>query len=80
MNQLRKKLLEYLTPQPEIKNDYVEKVVYLLRRDFNTQEQNDIIIAIGKRICEEREKDMSRMSDEYADINEGLNELRNKFS
>ena len=30
----RVKLLAFLTPEPEIKSEYVDKVVFLLRRDF----------------------------------------------
>ena len=61
----RVKLLTFLTPEPEIKSEYVNKVVSLLRRDFTTTEQNEMILSITKKLLELRELDMTEMSLKY---------------
>lgn len=61
----RVKLLAFLTPEPEIKAEYVDKVVYLLRRDFTTTEQNEIVQSITKKLSELRDKDMVDMANAY---------------
>ena len=61
----RAKLLTFLTPEPEIKSEYVDKVVYLLRRDFSTTEQNEIIQSITKKLSDLRELDMTEMALQY---------------
>jgi len=65
MKKIKIAIVNFLTPQPEIKEDYVDKVVYLLRRDFTTTEQNEIVISITKKLADLREQDMTRMSKEY---------------
>jgi len=61
----RVKLLAMLTPEPEIKSEYVDKVVYLLRRDFTTTEQNQIVQSITKKLSKLREQDMTNMANAY---------------
>jgi len=61
----RVKLLAILTPEPEIKDDYVNKVVYLLRRDFTTTEQNEIVQSVTKKLSDLRELDMTEMALNY---------------
>lgn len=63
---LRARVLEFLTPEPEIKEEYVGKVVYLLRRDFTTSEQNEIVLSIIKKLSEKRAEDMVDMENKYA--------------
>jgi hypothetical protein len=50
LNYCRTQLSAFLSPEPEIQSDYVDKVVYLLRRDFNSKEQNEILVSIGTKI------------------------------
>tara|TARA_R110000868_G_scaffold14426_4_gene67168 strand:+ start:1540 stop:1797 length:258 start_codon:yes stop_codon:yes gene_type:complete len=59
------KLLAFLTPEPENQEEYVDKVVYLLRRDFSTKQQNEIILSITKKVAAAREIDMTEMSLKY---------------
>jgi hypothetical protein len=61
----RVKLLALLTPEPEIKDEYVNKVVYLLRRDFTTTEQNEMLESIIKKLSDLRELDMTEMALQY---------------
>ena len=72
----RVKLLAYLTPEPEIKSEYVDKVVYLLRRDFNTTEQNEIILSITKKLSDLRELDMTEMALNYERLQKDAIHLR----
>ena len=75
----RIKILDFLTPQPEIQEEYVDKVVRLLRRDFSTSQQNEIILSITKKLSEEREKDMRKMEENYQVIQRDANFLKSKM-
>lgn len=72
----RVKLLGYLTPEPEVKNEYVDKVVYLLRRDFNTTDQNEIIQSVTKKLSDLRELDMTEMALNYERLQKDAIRLR----
>jgi hypothetical protein len=67
---IRTQLSAFLSPEPEIQNDYVDKVVYLLRRDFNSKEQNEILVSIGTKLSALREKDMRQIERKYAALQE----------
>ena len=74
------KLLTFLTPEPEIKSEYVDKVVYLLRRDFTTAEQNEIIQCVAKNLSELRDKDMTDMANAYAVLQRDTLDLRSAIA
>jgi hypothetical protein len=76
----RVKLLAILTPEPEIKAEYVDKVVFLLRRDFTTTEQNEIVMSITKKLSELRDKDMSDMVKKYDVLQKDSIFLQNAIS
>lgn len=76
----RVKLLAMLTPEPEIKNEYVDKVVYLLRRDFNTTEQNEIILSITKKLSDLRDHDMTEMALNYERLQKDAINLRSAIA
>ncbi len=76
----RVKLLAILTPEPEIKDDYVNKVVYLLRRDFNTTEQNEILLSVTKKLSELRDLDMKEMELNYERLQRDTVNLRSAIS
>jgi hypothetical protein len=80
LQSLRTKLSAILSPEPEIQADYVDKVVYLLRRDFNTKEQNEIILSIGHKLSKLREQDMRDMEKKYAVLQEDNNTLKHKMA
>lgn len=75
----RIKLLSYLSPEPEIQAEYVDKVVYLLRRDFNTTEQNDIIVSIASKLSELRKQDMTEMSKKYEVLQKDMLHLETRI-
>lgn len=76
----RLKLLAFLTPEPEIKNEYVDKVVFLLRRDFNTTEQNEILLSITKKLSDLRDLDMTEMELQYERLQKDTINLRNAIA
>jgi hypothetical protein len=80
LQSLQTKLSTFLTPVPEIQEEYVDKVVYLLRRDFNTKEQNEIILSIGHKLSKLREQDMRDMEKKYAVLQEDSNTLKHKMA
>ncbi len=65
LNYYKSKLSAFLTPEPEVQEDYVAKVVYLLRRDFNTEQQNEILLSIGTKLSTLRDNDMLQMERDY---------------
>ena len=76
---LQKQAILLLSPEPEIQEDYVDKVVHLLRRDFTTTEQNTILLSVAQKLSELREQDMRRMEKEYKDLQESTYTLRTKL-
>ncbi len=76
----RVKLLAFLTPEPEIKSEYVDKVVYLLRRDFTTTEQNEIVQSITKKLADLRDKDMIDMANAYDILQKDALHLKSAIS
>lgn len=65
LNYLRSRISTFLSPEPEVQEDYVDKVVYLLRRDFNSEQQNKILLSIGTKLSTLRDKDMLQMERDY---------------
>lgn len=80
INNIKNKLSLILSPEPEIKEDYVDKVVFLLRRDFNSQDQNEIILTIGEKISKLRAEDMRRMEENYQNLQKNTNILAQKMA
>jgi hypothetical protein len=63
-NKATKKLDKLMEQEPQIKDEYVNKVVYLLRRDFSIEEQNEIMLSITKKLNELRSVDIDKMARE----------------
>ena len=61
----RVSLNNFLTPVPEVEGEYVDKMVYLLRRDFDTETQNNILLSVGKKLSALRDQDMRKMEEDY---------------
>ena len=76
VGEVKVKILDYLNPVPEIKDEYVAKVVYLLRRDFPHQEQNEIILDIIDKLSYERDKDIIQMEKDFAILQDSNNRLK----
>lgn len=79
-NKLKVKLSLFLTPEPEVKDDYIDKVVYLLRRDFDTKTQNDVLLSIGKKLSVMRDRDMLKMEQDYKILQEDSINLKTRIA
>jgi hypothetical protein len=77
---IQSKLSAFLSPVPETEQEYVDKVVYLLRRDFDTTIQNQILLSIATNLSKLREEDMRKMEKEYAVLQENHNTLKSRMS
>ena len=80
LNYLRTHLSAVLSPEPEIQSDYVNKVVYLLRRDFNSKEQNEILVAVATKLSILRDQDLAQMEKDYANLQENNNTLKHRMA
>ena len=79
-NYIRIQLSNILSPEPEIQNEYIDKVVYLLRRDFDSEEQNEILVAIATRLSALRDQDLRQMEKDYANLQEYNNTLKHRLA
>ncbi len=61
---LRAKITDFLEPTPVVKEECIVKTLYLLRRDFPIEVQNEIMISIIARLNEMRDKDNLEMERE----------------
>lgn len=64
-NKVAKKFDKFIEAEPQVKDEYVDKVVYLLRRDFPIEEQNEIMVAVTKKLNKLRAEDMDKLAREY---------------
>jgi len=80
LQSIQAKLSAFLSPVPETEKEYVDKVVYLLRRDFNTHTQNQIILSIASKLSKLREEDIRKIEKEYAVLQENTNTLKSKMT
>ena len=60
--------------------DYVDKVVYLLRRDFDTETQNKILLTVGKKLSQLRNQDMRKMEEDYKILQQSHNNLNSRIA
>lgn len=58
------------------KKEYVDLVVRILRRDFNTEEQNEILFSVGQKLSALREEDLRKMEKEYGILQKNTETLR----
>ena len=80
LNYIKLQLFTILSPEPEIQEDYVDKVVYLLRRDFDSEQQNEILVAIATKLSVLREQDLEQMEKDYANLQENTNTLKHRLA
>jgi hypothetical protein len=80
LNQLRTQLSLLLNPVPEVQSEYVDKVVYLLRRDFDSKEQNEILVAVVTKLAKLRDEDLAQMEKDYANLQESNNILKHRIA
>ena len=80
LNYCRTHLSAFLSPEPEIQSDYVNKVVYLLRRDFDSESQNEILVAVATKLSILRDQDLAQMEKDYANLLEYHNTLKHRMA
>jgi len=79
-NKVGKKFDKLMEQEPQIKTEYVAKVVYLLRRDFPIQEQNEIMLEVSKKINQLRLQDLDKMARDYEHTQKHTNAFRTSLS
>jgi hypothetical protein len=77
---MKLKMHELLTPVPEVEEEYADKVVYLLRRDFDTDTQNNILLSVGKKLSELRDEDMRKMEEDYKILQHSHTHLNSRIA
>ena len=80
LNQWRTQLSLLLNPVPEVQGEYVNKVVYLLRRDFESQAQNEILLAVATKLSALRDQDMREMEKEYETLQKNNTILKHRLA
>lgn len=80
LNQWRTQLSLLLNPVPEVQGEYVNKVVYLLRRDFESQAQNEILLAVAIKLSALRDQDMKEMEKEYETLQKNNTILKHRLA
>jgi hypothetical protein len=61
-----------------MKAEVVEKTIYLLRRDFKMEDQNDIILSLIRRLHDKREKDIIELENTIEMMKSQTNKLKEK--
>ena len=79
-NKTAKKLDKLMEQEPQVKSDYVEKVVYLLRRDFPIEEQNEIMLEVTKKLNQLRLQDMDKMARDYEHTQNHTNDFKRSLA
>jgi hypothetical protein len=79
-NKVTKKLDKLMEQEPQVKSDYVEKVVYLLRRDFPIEEQNEIMLEVTKKLNQLRLQDMDKMARDYEHTQNHTNDFKRSLA
>jgi hypothetical protein len=79
-NKATKKLDKLMEQEPQVKSEYVEKVVYLLRRDFPIEEQNEIMLDVTKKLNQLRLQDMDKMARDYEHTQNHTNDFKRSLA
>ena len=60
---LKNKFENFTKQEPMMKAEAVEKTLFLLRRDFDMADQNDIVITLVRRLHDRREADLIKLQE-----------------
>lgn len=75
---LKNKFEDFTKQEPMMKAEAVEKTLYLLRRDFDMAEQNDIVITLVRRLHDRREADLIKLQEQMDMMKEQGDRLKAK--
>jgi hypothetical protein len=75
---LKNKFENFTKQEPMMKAEAVEKTLYLLRRDFDMADQNDIVITLVKRLHDRREADLIKLQEQMDMMKKQSERLKEK--
>lgn len=70
---------EFTTPEPLVKEEAIENTLYLLDRDFNPTEQNEILLNLIQRLHAKRESDVIKLEKQLEELKFQTNLLKDKL-
>lgn len=73
---VRTKFENFTKHEPMMKAKAVEKTLYLLRRDFEMEDQNDIMLSLIRRLHDKREKDIIELENKIEMMKNQTNKLK----
>lgn len=76
---IRNKFENFTKHEPMMKAEAVEKTLFLLRRDFDMVDQNDIVITLIKRLHDRREADLIKLQEQMDMMKEQTDRLKEKI-
>jgi capsule polysaccharide export protein KpsE/RkpR len=69
---------DFTRHEPMMKAEAIEKTLYLLRRDFDMSEQNDIVVSLINRLHDKREADLIKLQTQMDNMREQTEKLKEK--
>jgi hypothetical protein len=75
---LKNKFENFTKHEPMMKAEAVEKTLFLLRRDFDMADQNDIVITLVRRLHDRREADLIKLQEKMDMMKEQSEKLKEK--
>jgi hypothetical protein len=75
---VRTKFEDFTRHEPMQKAEAVEKTLYLLRRDFDMADQNEIVLSLIQKLHDKREKDIVELHKQMETMREETQKLREK--
>jgi hypothetical protein len=73
---VRTKFENFTKHEPMMKAEAVEKTLFLLRRDFEMADQNDIVLSLIRRLHDKREKDIIELERKIEMMKDQTNKLK----
>jgi len=75
---LKAKFEDFTRHEPMMKAEAVEKTLYLLRRDFDMADQNDIVLTLIRKLHDRREADMVKLQEQMELMRKESEKLKEK--
>lgn len=75
---IKNKFENFTKHEPMMKAEAIEKTLYLLRRDFEMAEQNDIVITLVRRLHDRREADIIQLETKIEMMKNQTNKLKER--
>ena len=76
VRKINKKFTEFTKYEPVQKQEAIDNTLFLLCRDFDLAEQNEIVLTLIKRLHEKRETEIVRLHKEMETIRTETQKLR----